>query len=262
MARRPRRRRECPGGHLHHDQHRRRSRPSAPRPTPTRRKTAVNAITGHDRGPRARCPTTSRRATTRRTPPSATATRWAWPSTKARSTRSGPATSTRARTSRQQRRSRALAADLLPADGHRRRAADHHEHHGADPNYYDNRTVRRAARSASPSPSTGRSIRALTGYAPTFTPADVLVYYHDTTNGDPSVPLQVLSVTPVPSSGVGPDSKFGYTEFTVTFDPTTRPDDSPSDITNYTGTYSYMILPRRQRHGDQLEPIRSFVNSR
>ena len=27
---------------------------------------------------------------------------------------------------------------------------------------------------------------------PTFTPADVLVYYHDTTNGDPSVPLQVV----------------------------------------------------------------------
>ena len=62
---------------------------------------------------------------------------------------------------------------------------------------------------------------SLSGYTtiPTFTPADVLVYYHDTTDGDPLVPLQVTSVTPVAASGVGPNNRFGYTQFQVTFRP-------------------------------------------
>ena len=49
---------------------------------------------------------------------------------------------------------------------------------------------------------------SLDGYTttPTFTPADVLVYYHDTTDGDPFVPLQVTSVTPIAASGVGPET--------------------------------------------------------
>ena len=69
-----------------------------------------------------------------------------------------------------------------------------------------------------------------------------------------------LSVTPVLSSGVGPDSKFGYTEFTVTFDPTTQPDGAPSSITNFTGTYSYAVLP--DANGTPIvEPIRSFVTT-
>ena len=99
------------------------------------------------------------------------------------------------------------------------------------------------------------------GYVPTFTAADVLVFYHDTTNGDPSIPLRVLpEVTPVLSSGVGPDGKFGYTEFTVTFDPTTQPDGAPTNITNFTGTYSYAVLP--DANGTPIvEPIRSFVTS-
>src|SRR5208282_4555289 len=86
---------------------------------------------------------------------------------------------------------------------------------------------------------------SLSGYTttPSFYPADVLVYYHDTTYGDASIPLQVLSVTPVASSGVGPDNKFGYTQFTVTFSTKTQPDGTPSGISNYTGTYSYMITP-------------------
>ena len=53
--------------------------------------------------------------------------------------------------------------------------------------------------------------------ASTFTTADVQVYYHDTTNGDPLTPLTVISVTPVTSSGNAQD---GYTEFTATFNPT------------------------------------------
>ncbi len=78
---------------------------------------------------------------------------------------------------------------------------------------------------------------------PSFTPADIQVFYHDTTNGDPSIPLEVLSVAPVTSSGVGNGNKFGYTEFTVTFDPALQPGGGPSGIGNYTGTYSYLITP-------------------
>jgi subtilisin-like proprotein convertase family protein len=96
--------------------------------------------------------------------------------------------------------------------------------------------------------------------AASFTPADLLVFYHDTVNGDPSIPLRVLTVTPVLSSGVGPDSKFGFTEFKVTFDPTTQPDGASSSITNFTGTYSYAVLP--DANGTPIiQPIRSFVDT-
>ena len=37
----------------------------------------------------------------------------------------------------------------------------------------------------------------------TFVPGDVQVFFHDTTNGDPSVPLTVTGVTPVAGSGSG-----------------------------------------------------------
>jgi len=102
---------------------------------------------------------------------------------------------------------------------------------------------------------------SLNGYTttPTFYPADILVYYHDTTNGDASIPLQVLSVTPIASSGVGPDSKFGYTQFKVTFSTTTQPDGTPSGISNYTGTYSYMITPDDGSGTPISSPISSFV---
>ena len=102
---------------------------------------------------------------------------------------------------------------------------------------------------------------SLAGYTtiPTFTPADVLVYYHDTTNGDPAVPLQVMSVTPVASSGVGPQSRFGYTTFQVTFDPV------PSGVNpatyDLTGTYSYMILPDDGGGTAISSPIPSYVNA-
>jgi subtilisin-like proprotein convertase family protein len=102
---------------------------------------------------------------------------------------------------------------------------------------------------------------SLSGYTttPTFYPADVLVYYHDTTNGDASIPLQVLSVTPIASSGVGPDNKFGYTQFTVTFSTQKQSDGTPSGITNYTGTYSYMITPDDGSGTPISTPISSYV---
>ena len=102
---------------------------------------------------------------------------------------------------------------------------------------------------------------SLAGYTtiPTFTPADVLVYYHDTTDGDPAVPLQVMSVTPVVSSGVGPQHRFGYTTFQVTFDPV------PAGVNpatyDFTGTYSYMILPDDGSGTAISSPIPSFVNA-
>ena len=80
----------------------------------------------------------------------------------------------------------------------------------------------------------------ITGLA-TFTKSDVLVYYHDTTDGDPLVPLVVENVTPITSSGVGPGNKFGFTQFQVTFD--SLPSGANAATYNYTGTYSYIILP-------------------
>ena len=102
---------------------------------------------------------------------------------------------------------------------------------------------------------------SLNGYTtiPTFTPADVLVYYHDTTNGDAFVPLQVTSVTPIASSGVGPENRFGFTQFQVTFDP--LPSGANPATYDYTGTYSYMILPDDGSGTAISSPIRSFVNT-
>ena len=67
------------------------------------------------------------------------------------------------------------------------------------------------------------------------------------------------SVTPVASSGVGPGNKFGYTEFTVTFNPTGQPGGGSSGIANYTGTYSYLITPDDGAGNPIVAPIPSFV---
>src|SRR5205807_508390 len=55
------------------------------------------------------------------------------------------------------------------------------------------------------------------GVYDTFTHNDIQVFYHDADKStDAPVPLNVLSVTPITASGVGPGNKFGYTRFTVT----------------------------------------------
>ena len=92
------------------------------------------------------------------------------------------------------------------------------------------------------------------GTTPTFTTNDVQVFYHDTTSGDPSIPLLVTNIAPVTSSGVGPGSKFGYTQFTVTFDPNKKHDGSASGITNFTGTYSYLVTPD-DGNGKKIEQL-------
>ncbi len=89
------------------------------------------------------------------------------------------------------------------------------------------------------------------GLYDSFNPGDVQVFYHDTTGGDPLVPLNVLSVTPIASSGVGPGNKFGYTRFKVTF--------STAGLTDYTGTYSYLIAPD-DGSTSIVAPIASYVN--
>ena len=105
--------------------------PSAPRSTPTPQKTAIDAITGQTDvlGPEADNGTAADNAV-----PNGAATalvpRWAWPSTPARSTRCGPAISTRPILVNGVRR-RQCPVHLLPADGHRGRAADRQQHHGA-----------------------------------------------------------------------------------------------------------------------------------
>src|SRR5262249_38482197 len=72
-------------------------------------------------------------------------------------------------------------------------------------------------------------------------------------------PLDVLSVTPVISSGVGPDNKFGYTQFTVSFDPSKVPGGGSSGIVNYTGTYSYLVTPDDEAGDPIAAPIPAFV---
>ena len=95
---------------------------------------------------------------------------------------------------------------------------------------------------------------------PSFTPADVQVFYHDTTNGDASIPVLVTGVTPVASSGVGPDSRFGFTQFKITFDPTQAAGGGASGIQNFTGTYSYIITPDDGQGTPIVSPIASFAN--
>ena len=103
---------------------------------------------------------------------------------------------------------------------------------------------------------------SLAGYTttPSFVPGDVQVFYHDTTNGDASIPLKVLSVTPVVSSGVGPNNVFGFTQFTVVFSTSTQPTGAPSGITDFTGTYSYLIAPDNGSGTAIVSPVASFVN--
>jgi subtilisin-like proprotein convertase family protein len=103
-----------------------------------------------------------------------------------------------------------------------------------------------------------RPINPPSGVA-SFTPADVQVFYHDTIFGDPSIPLDVLSVVPVASSGVGPDDKFGFTEFTVTFSVLKGVGGGGSGIADYTGTYSYLITPDDGNGNPIVSPIASFV---
>ncbi len=93
--------------------------------------------------------------------------------------------------------------------------------------------------------------------ATTFVPGDVQVFFHNTTNGSSFVPLSVTGVTPVAGSGSGPGNSFGYTQFTVTFNPT--PAGAPTPY-NYTGTYSYLIAPDNGSGTAISSPIWSYVN--
>ncbi|OJW21002.1 MAG: hypothetical protein BGO49_30085 [Planctomycetales bacterium 71-10] len=68
------------------------------------------------------------------------------------------------------------------------------------------------------------------GYAATFTPDDVRIYYRGTSNSDAYVEIPATAVTPDPLSLV---PGFGYTRFLVSFAPQTA-----------VGTYSYIINPQ------------------
>ena len=76
----------------------------------------------------------------------------------------------------------------IPADGHRRRAADHQQLHGAD------RLPCGRPHGVSFSVTFDRPIDP--PYPPTFTPGDVQVFYHDTTNGDRLHPAQGDELSP------------------------------------------------------------------
>ena len=103
---------------------------------------------------------------------------------------------------------------------------------------------------------------SLDGYTttPTFTPADVLVYYHDVTNGDPFVPLHgaVCHAGDVERSRAAKQVWFhGVRRYVQSGCPaaTTR------RHTIIEGTYSYMILPDDGSGNVISSPIRSYVNS-
>jgi subtilisin-like proprotein convertase family protein len=87
-------------------------------------------------------------------------------------------------------------------------------------------------------------------------PADVQVFYHDTKNGDSSIQLLVTSFAPT-GGGNSPT-----TQYTITFNPSKKPDNTSSGITNYTGTYSYLIAPDNGAATPTAisAPIWSFVN--
>ena len=201
VARRPQRRRQCPRRDLHHHQHRRRPA-SAPRPTPIPSETAIDAITGQTDvlGPEA--DNESGRQRPKRTPRSATATRWVWPSPMARSipvwagnfnqSFISPGTVTAV-----------SAQHLVPADGHCCRTADHQAARW-DPS----RTPRRrSGHQVSISVTFDRPIDPATVLA-----GDVRVFFHDTSNLDSSISLPVISFLPT-GGGTGPT-----TQFTIIFD--------------------------------------------
>ena len=93
--------------------------------------------------------------------------------------------------------------------------------------------------------------------ASSFLPADVQVYYLSPTFSDPPnyVSLPIVSVVPVLSSGNATD---GYTQFTVAFNPT--PAGADPATYNYTGTYSYLILPDNGNGTAITAPIWSYIN--
>ncbi|MGA2704845.1 MAG: VCBS repeat-containing protein, partial [Isosphaeraceae bacterium] len=101
-----------------------------------------------------------------------------------------------------------------------------------------------------------RPVDPTTFLAPTATqPGDVQVFFHNTTYGDPSVQLTVTGVSPVAGTGSGPDDDYGYTQFTITFNPTPAGASQPY---NYTGTYSYLIAPDNGSGLAISSPIESY----
>jgi subtilisin-like proprotein convertase family protein len=81
----------------------------------------------------------------------------------------------------------------------------------------------------------------------TFTKSDVEVFYHDTTSGDAPIQLMVTNVAPLPPPDYVTDPTQngvdGFRTFMITFNPDLKANGSPSGITNYTGTYSYVVAP-------------------
>ena len=107
-------------------------------------------------------------------------------------------------------------------------------------------------------------IRSNPSFGPSFTPANIQVEYHDTTNGSAFKSLYVTSVTPVVSDPTDPTQNgvYGFTTWTVKFNPDLLADGvTPSGIKNYTGTYSYIIAPDNGAAGSKFTAINSPIRS-
>ena len=108
-------------------------------------------------------------------------------------------------------------------------------------------------------------IRNNPNFGPSFTAANVQVEYHDTTLGSAFKSLYVSDVSPIqpdPANQNDPTQNgvFGYTRFKVTFNPDLLADGTTaSGITNYTGTYSYIIAPDNGKTGSQFNAINSPI---
>ena len=85
-------------------------------------------------------------------------------------------------------------------------------------------------------------------------PGDAQVFYHDAIKtSDPSIPLQVTGFAPT-GGGTSPT-----TRYTITFNPSKKPDGTSSGITNFTGTYSYLIAPDDGAGTSISAPVWSFA---
>jgi subtilisin-like proprotein convertase family protein len=83
----------------------------------------------------------------------------------------------------------------------------------------------------------------------TFVKGDVQVFYHDTTNGDPSVPLTVTGIVALDGDGFTADA------FQITFSTSAVPNG------DYTGTYSYLIAPDNGAGLAISSPIETYIGT-
>ena len=131
--------------------------------------------------------------------------------------------------------------------------ADRQQHHGADPADADRPRRPAGHRASSFTVTFDRPINPPGGTRPSFTPADVQVFYHDTTNGDASVPLNVAERHPGRLQRRRARQQVRLHRVHGHLQP---PPGGGSSGIDYTGTYSYLIAPDDGHGNPIVSPIR------